>query len=58
MILLTEEYPVKYLNTEVLIIEVNRFFKKKRGTARCTLRCFRESVAIDAHRAWSPVLHR
>jgi len=30
MILLTEECLVKYLNTEVLNIEVNRFFEKER----------------------------
>lgn len=31
MVLLAEEYPVTYLNTEVFVIEVNRFFKKKKA---------------------------
>lgn len=31
MVLLAEEYPITYLNTEVLVIEVNRFFKKEKA---------------------------
>lgn len=58
MVLLAEEYPITYLNTEVLVTEVNRFFKKEKvNNGKMALRSFREKVAIGAHRAWTLVLH-